>query len=227
MSSELLSVLFLVVTAACLYSDQGSAPSPQAPTGLRCEYLVDPLGIDTPKPRFFWVLEHASRTRSKVPTRSWWSAGRTAPSPMSGIAARSVLKNRSRWNTAGKRWKATSPITGRCAGGTARKRPALTAQRRISTPDSFRPRSGGANGSAVKIRCAKSSPCREPFAAAAPSSAAWDIMNSGSTAASWEATCSTRLDHLQQAGALRHLRHHAPAAQRCQRRGGHARSGLV
>lgn len=34
---------------------------PQAPTGLRCEYLVNPLGLDTPRPRLSWILEHGER----------------------------------------------------------------------------------------------------------------------------------------------------------------------
>jgi len=38
---------------------------PQAPTGLRCEYLVNPLGVDTPKPRFSWVLEHGERAQGQ------------------------------------------------------------------------------------------------------------------------------------------------------------------
>ena len=32
-----------------------------APSGLRCEYLTDPVGIDVPQPRLSWVLEHAAR----------------------------------------------------------------------------------------------------------------------------------------------------------------------
>jgi alpha-L-rhamnosidase len=32
-----------------------------APSGLRCEYLTDPVGIDVPQPRFSWVLAHAAR----------------------------------------------------------------------------------------------------------------------------------------------------------------------
>ena len=31
------------------------------PTGLRCEYLENPLGIDVRQPRFSWVLEHSHR----------------------------------------------------------------------------------------------------------------------------------------------------------------------
>ncbi len=37
------------------------APGPRAPTGLRCEHLVDPVGVDTAVPRFSWVLEHTER----------------------------------------------------------------------------------------------------------------------------------------------------------------------
>jgi len=32
-----------------------------APSGLRCEYLADPVGIDVRQPRFSWVLEHSQR----------------------------------------------------------------------------------------------------------------------------------------------------------------------
>jgi len=32
-----------------------------APTELRVEYLKDPLGVDTPHPRFFWVPQSAER----------------------------------------------------------------------------------------------------------------------------------------------------------------------
>jgi len=32
-----------------------------APSGMRCEYLTDPIGIDVRQPRFSWVLEHSQR----------------------------------------------------------------------------------------------------------------------------------------------------------------------
>jgi alpha-L-rhamnosidase len=32
-----------------------------APSGLRCEYLADPVGIDVAQPRLSWVLEHSTR----------------------------------------------------------------------------------------------------------------------------------------------------------------------
>jgi len=41
-----------------------SAPEsagPFVPTALRCEYLENPMGVDVPKPRLFWVFEHAER----------------------------------------------------------------------------------------------------------------------------------------------------------------------
>jgi len=37
-----------------------------APSGLRCEYLTDPMGIDTPNPRFFWILQHTQRGASQT-----------------------------------------------------------------------------------------------------------------------------------------------------------------
>lgn len=31
------------------------------PSGLRCEYMTDPMGVDTPHPRFYWVPQHTER----------------------------------------------------------------------------------------------------------------------------------------------------------------------
>jgi alpha-L-rhamnosidase len=44
---------------------------------LRCEYLIDPLGIDTPEPRFSWKLIDASHTRGQKQTA--WQIIITAP----------------------------------------------------------------------------------------------------------------------------------------------------
>ncbi len=61
---------------------------PRAPTGLRCEYLVNPLGIDTPLPRFSWVLAHSEReqgqsayevivsSRAGAETGDCWASGK-------------------------------------------------------------------------------------------------------------------------------------------------------
>ena len=61
--------LFLVASLApsCSFlSHAQPAAGPGAPSNLRCEYLRDPLGVDTPQPRFFWVLEHAQRAESQA-----------------------------------------------------------------------------------------------------------------------------------------------------------------
>lgn len=44
-------------------SEQPSGPFP--PAELRCEYLVNPMGIDVRQPRFFWVLEHSERAEKQ------------------------------------------------------------------------------------------------------------------------------------------------------------------
>ena len=36
------------------------------PAKLRCEYLMDPLGIDTEKPRLSWVLQSAKRGQGQT-----------------------------------------------------------------------------------------------------------------------------------------------------------------
>ena len=37
----------------------------QPPFDLRCEYLINPIEIDTPIPRFSWLLEHQSRNQNQ------------------------------------------------------------------------------------------------------------------------------------------------------------------
>jgi alpha-L-rhamnosidase len=39
---------------------------PSAPAGLRCEYLSDPLGIDVPKPRLFWIPGHIEKGQAQT-----------------------------------------------------------------------------------------------------------------------------------------------------------------
>jgi len=36
------------------------------PTGLRCEYVSDPMGVDTPAPRLFWQLSGAGRAQRQT-----------------------------------------------------------------------------------------------------------------------------------------------------------------
>ncbi|MBE0711690.1 MAG: alpha-L-rhamnosidase N-terminal domain-containing protein, partial [Candidatus Aminicenantes bacterium] len=66
------------------------SPGPLAPTALRCEYLHNPMGIDVPKPRFFWVLGHTERgqaqsacqvvvsTNPKAAAGDVWDSGKVA-----------------------------------------------------------------------------------------------------------------------------------------------------
>ena len=52
-------LLLLLGSAGVVYAAEG----PAAPTGLRCEYLSNPMGIDVQKPRFSWVLHHSERAQ--------------------------------------------------------------------------------------------------------------------------------------------------------------------
>jgi len=49
-----------ITTLGCLYSDVSAADSIEV-TDLRCEYLVNPLGIDVVKPQLSWKLESSVR----------------------------------------------------------------------------------------------------------------------------------------------------------------------
>jgi alpha-L-rhamnosidase len=62
--SFLALVLALVVLAAVRSTAAASGPS--APAGLKCEYLVDPLGIDVREPRLFWVPVHPERGQKQT-----------------------------------------------------------------------------------------------------------------------------------------------------------------
>ena len=49
-------ILFILVMSVSL-----SAASPNAPTELKTEYLVNPIGIDTGTPRFSWICSDSDR----------------------------------------------------------------------------------------------------------------------------------------------------------------------
>jgi len=51
----------LVATLAVEPAQGQTEAGPGAPANLRCEYLREPVGVDTAQPRFSWVLEHAQR----------------------------------------------------------------------------------------------------------------------------------------------------------------------
>ncbi len=46
-----------------------SSPEGMLATGLRCEYRINPLGIDTPQPRLSWVLESGERGQKQTAYR--------------------------------------------------------------------------------------------------------------------------------------------------------------
>lgn len=64
--------------------------SPQAPSGLKCEYLANPEGIDVVSPRFFWIPGHSDRgqkqsayqivvsTDPRCEKADGWDSGRVA-----------------------------------------------------------------------------------------------------------------------------------------------------
>jgi alpha-L-rhamnosidase len=72
--------------------------APAAPTALRCEYLVNPMGIDMAKPRFFWIVDHAGRgqvqsayqivvsTDPKAAAGDVWDSGKIASSKSAQVA---------------------------------------------------------------------------------------------------------------------------------------------
>jgi len=55
--------LFLFLAWAGIVS---GVEGPAAPTGLRCEYLPNPMGMDVQKPRFSWVLHHTERAQMQT-----------------------------------------------------------------------------------------------------------------------------------------------------------------
>jgi alpha-L-rhamnosidase len=58
----LLAFAGLIIAA---YLPAAETSGPQAPTGLRCEYLENPMGVDVRQPRLFWVLEHTERGQAQ------------------------------------------------------------------------------------------------------------------------------------------------------------------
>ncbi|MGB2862913.1 MAG: alpha-L-rhamnosidase N-terminal domain-containing protein, partial [Sedimentisphaerales bacterium] len=60
---QLIAIILTSILLACggcaVFTDGGTSGA--AATDLRCEYLVDPLGIDVPKPRLSWVVRSKQR----------------------------------------------------------------------------------------------------------------------------------------------------------------------
>ncbi len=69
MFSSLRSLSFMAIAFSSLLVpatlSAAETPAPQAPAGLRCEYLADPMGVDALRPRFFWTADHPERGQSQ------------------------------------------------------------------------------------------------------------------------------------------------------------------
>ncbi|MDD8015853.1 MAG: family 78 glycoside hydrolase catalytic domain [Acidobacteriota bacterium] len=50
-----------MISGISLAAVSAQTPGPQPPSGLRCEYLTNPMGVDVRQPRFFWVPGHTER----------------------------------------------------------------------------------------------------------------------------------------------------------------------
>ena len=76
-----MSKLFSLIFAVVAISHPAGASAADL-TNMRCEHLVNPLGIDVEKPRLSWVIEERSQKSeiggqrsevgNKVPIRCWW-----------------------------------------------------------------------------------------------------------------------------------------------------------
>lgn len=85
-------LLVALSAAACV------AAQPLAPTGLKCEYLSNPIGIDVTQPRLSWVLNHTERNQAQsayqVVVSTWpefggkvvWDSGRAASGQSTQVA---------------------------------------------------------------------------------------------------------------------------------------------
>ncbi len=54
-------IALALVTLLAAATPMLCAVAPAAPTRLRCEYLTNPMGIDSLQPRFFWVVQDSRR----------------------------------------------------------------------------------------------------------------------------------------------------------------------
>ena len=63
------STLFKLTLAAIWLAGSGSLPAALQPVDLRCEYRVNPLGIDEPQPRLSWRVESTERGQRQTAYR--------------------------------------------------------------------------------------------------------------------------------------------------------------
>ncbi len=185
---------FALLTAFAIIPSAEAAESagPLAPASLRCEYLVDPMGIDVAKPRFFWVIGHAERgqtqsayqivvsTDPKAAAGDIWDSGKIA-SPKSiqvPFAGKALESGKSYF------WKV------RNWDRDGRESP-WSAVARFDT-GLFAKATGRASGSATRTSSARNSPSRDGSSGPGPTSPASATTSSASTAGRSAITSSTR-----------------------------------
>ncbi|MFN8007361.1 MAG: family 78 glycoside hydrolase catalytic domain [Terriglobia bacterium] len=61
-----LLALLLVGQGVPSLQAERAARGPSAPANLRCEYLVNPMGVDVKQPRFSWTLDHTERGQKQT-----------------------------------------------------------------------------------------------------------------------------------------------------------------
>ena len=91
-SAVVVLALFLAASPLLAQTSPSAAPpkGALAPYDLRVEYLTNPLGVDTPQPRFFWKNRHSERGQSQTAfelivssspsadTGDLWESGKTS-----------------------------------------------------------------------------------------------------------------------------------------------------
>lgn len=60
------NVPFLAIALVCLAPIAQAADAPISPRELRCEYRVDPLGVDVQEPRLSWIVQSAQRGQKQT-----------------------------------------------------------------------------------------------------------------------------------------------------------------
>ena len=146
--------LFRSILAATLFLGTASALRADDillhPSGLRCEYLTDPLGLGETAPRLSWIGESARRAESQsayqvlvaaTPTRS------PTTRATSGTAARSNPPKARTSPTPASRSSPAPPVSGRCRSGTATAAPPPGARPRAGPWACSPGRTGRRNGS--------------------------------------------------------------------------------
>ena len=100
-------------------------PQPTAaavqPAALRCEYRVNPLGIDVARPRLRWIIESAERSQRQTAYRVLVATSANGLRPTkatSWIPAASPRTRQSTWSMPAGPWVRGWRASGRCGRGT-------------------------------------------------------------------------------------------------------------